>query len=229
MISLTVCLATFALFIAIRILYNQKPFPLLNPVLLSMVLIAVLLTVSSVDYYAYYLASMPINILLEPAIVALAYPLYTQFKAIRPILLFLIVCAFIGISLSTGLAFMLCVLFQVGPNLTASLMALSVTTPVTVLITDMIGGIPSIAAAMVILIGIFGSVFGLSLLQLCNVTQPQAKGIALGVSCHAIGTATAMEHHPQAGAFASAAMIISAIISAFWVPIFFTILSSLSK
>ncbi|KZN47982.1 LrgB family protein [Pseudoalteromonas luteoviolacea] len=229
MISLIVCLATLSLFIVIRNLHNKKPFALFNPVLLSILLIAALLLISGVNYYDYYLASMPINMLLEPAIVALAYPLYTQYNAIRPILWLLIACAFIGITLSTSLAYMLCTLFGIEPSLTASMMALSVTTPVALLITDMIGGIPSIAAAMVILIGIFGSVFGLGLLQACNIKQPQAKGIALGVSCHAIGTATAMEYHPQAGAFASAAMIISAIISAFWVPILFTILSSLSR
>ncbi|KZN67008.1 LrgB family protein [Pseudoalteromonas luteoviolacea] len=229
MISLVVCLATLCLFIVIRSLYNKKPFALFNPVLLSILIIAGLLLISGVNYYDYYLASMPINIMLEPAIVALAYPLYTQYNAIRPTLWLLIVCAFVGVTLSTSVAYIFCILLGAEPSLTASLMALSVTTPVTLLITDMIGGIPSIAAAMVILIGIFGSVFGLGLLQACNIKQPQAKGIALGVSCHAIGTATAMEYHPQAGAFASAAMIISAIISAFWVPILFTILSSLSR
>ncbi|WP_155732578.1 LrgB family protein [Pseudoalteromonas luteoviolacea] len=228
MISLLVCLFTLGLFHFTREIHKRHPTPLLNPVLMSISMVALLLVTTKVNYNDYYLASMPISFLLEPAIVALAYPLYAQFNAIRPVLTMLTFSAFIGISFSTTLAYTLCILFQAEPQLVASLMALSVTTPITLLITDMLGGLPSIAAAMVILIGIFGSVFGLGLLQMCQVTAPQAKGIALGVSCHAIGTATAMEYHPQAGAFASAAMIISAIISAFWVPILFTILSNLS-
>ncbi|MCF2856288.1 LrgB family protein [Pseudoalteromonas sp. SMS1] len=228
MISVFACLLTVGLFTFTRAVHKCYSTPLLNPVLLCIVSIAILLVASNVSYTDYYLASMPINVLLEPAIVALAYPLYSQFTAIRPVLILLIVSAFLGISVATLMAYMLCLLFNAEPTLVASLMALSVTTPITLLITDALGGLPSIAAVMVILIGIVGSVFGLSLLQLCNISQPQAKGIALGVGCHAIGTAAAMEYDPQAGAFASAAMIISAIISAFWVPIFFTILNSLS-
>ncbi|WP_231103349.1 LrgB family protein [Pseudoalteromonas luteoviolacea] len=212
-----------------RKVYLTWPSPLLNPVLICIAIISALLLILGGNYDNYFQASMPIDWLLEPAVVALAYPLYQQFTYIKPVFALLTFCAFAGISLSTLIAFILCVLLNADDVLTSTMMALSVTTPITLLITESLGGLPSIAAAMVILIGVFGGVFGVYSLSLFNVTQPQARGIALGVSCHAIGTAAAMEHHPLAGAFASAAMILSAIISAFWVPVLFTILNHLTS
>ncbi|AOT09202.1 LrgB family protein [Pseudoalteromonas luteoviolacea] len=229
MISLLICALTTLLFLTTRKVYLTWPSPLLNPVLICIAIISALLLILGGNYDNYFQASMPIDWLLEPAVVALAYPLYQQFTYIKPVFALLTFCAFAGISLSTLIAFILCVLLNADDVLTSTMMALSVTTPITLLITESLGGLPSIAAAMVILIGVFGGVFGVYSLSLFNVTQPQARGIALGVSCHAIGTAAAMEHHPLAGAFASAAMILSAIISAFWVPVLFTILNHLTS
>lgn len=132
-----------------------------------------------------------------------------------------------GVTSATLVAFILCKLFAVPDELLHSLLALSVTTPITLIVTDGLNGIPAIAAFMVILIGMFGAVFGLSLLNLLKIKDQRAKGLALGVVCHGIGTAAAIEHHPQAGAFASASMIISALITAVWVPILYAILTSL--
>ncbi|MCF6437959.1 LrgB family protein [Pseudoalteromonas luteoviolacea] len=228
MISILVCSFTILLFMVARKIHLTWPSPLLNPVLICIALISVLLLISGVSYDNYFQASMPIDWLLEPAVVALAFPLYQQYAYIKPVFMLLLVCTFAGISCSTIIAYTLCALFNANDVLMSTMMALSVTTPITLLITESLGGMPSVAAAMVILIGVFGGVFGMYILTLLKISQPQAKGIALGVSCHAIGTAAAMEHHPLAGAFASAAMILSALISAFWVPVLFTILNHLN-
>ncbi|ESP93860.1 MULTISPECIES: LrgB family protein [Pseudoalteromonas] len=227
MISTVVCILTIGLFLIARKVYKRWPSPLLNPVLICIAIITLILLLTGYKYPLYFQASMPIDWFLEPAVVALAYPLYQQYTHIKSVFKLLIFCTFIGVSVSTVFAYALCLFTQADSVLTSTMMALSVTSPITLLITESLGGIPSIAAAMVILIGVFGGVFGLQLLTLLNITQPQAKGIALGVSCHAIGTAAAMEYHPLAGAFASVAMILSAIISAFWVPVLFTILNNL--
>ncbi|MDK2594490.1 LrgB family protein [Pseudoalteromonas obscura] len=227
MTSILVCILTIGLFLVARQVYKSWPSPLLNPVLICITIITLVLLLTGYKYPTYFQASIPIDWFLEPAVVALAYPLYQQYTHIKSAFKLLIFCAFIGVSVSTIFAYALCVFMQADSDLTSTMMALSVTSPITLLITESLGGVPSIAAAMVILIGVFGGVFGLKLLTLLNISQPQAKGIALGVSCHAIGTAAAMEYHPLAGAFASVAMILSAIISAFWVPILFTILNSL--
>ena len=162
------------------------------------------------------------------AVVALAYPLFKQIHEIKRSLGLLLLSGFIGVTSAALIAFILCKIFAVPDELLRSLLALSVTTPITLIISDELNGIPAIAAFMVILIGIFGAVFGLTLLSLLKVEDQRVKGLALGVVCHGIGTATAIEHHPKAGAFASAAMIISALITATWVPILYAILAQLT-
>ncbi|RZQ53264.1 hypothetical protein C1E23_10055 [Pseudoalteromonas phenolica] len=225
--SAITCLFIIVLFFAARKLNARFDSPLLNPLLVSILILSLLLILTGVSYEDFASASLPIHLLLEIAVVALAYPLYTQFHDIKRSFGLLCVCSFIGVSSAAGLAFLLCQLFSAPEALYNSLMALSVTTPITLIITDLLAGLPAIAAVMVILIGMFGAVFGLTLLSLFKVSDQRAKGIALGVVCHGVGTATAMEHHPQAGAFASASMIISALITALWVPILYAILTSL--
>ncbi|MEJ6473437.1 LrgB family protein [Pseudoalteromonas piscicida] len=218
---------TVALFFMMRALYQRVTVPLLNPVLLCILSISALLLLTQFDYHTYQQATLPIHYLLEPAVVALAYPLYKQFHQIKPVFFALCFTSWLGVSLSTFSAFMICHLFAADAQLSASMAALSVTTPITLLISDYLGGIPAVAAIMVILIGVFGGVLGLHLLHWCNVESAQAKGTALGVVCHAIGTAAAIEHHPMAGAFASAAMTITAMITALWVPLFYHWLTTL--
>ncbi|QPB83924.1 LrgB family protein [Pseudoalteromonas rubra] len=221
------CTFTLVLFAIMRRVNHRWRSPMFNPVLLCIVLISAALLLSNIDYIDYRNATTPISFFLEIAVVALAVPLYQQLHAIRPYLILISLSSFLGISCATITAFMLCQWFAAPEPLMASLMALSVTTPITLIVTDTLSGIPGVAAIMVILIGVLGGVFGLALLTLAGVTQPQAKGVALGVTCHAIGTAAAMEYHPAAGAFASAAMIISAVITASWVPVLFTLLQGI--
>ncbi|KAF7775102.1 hypothetical protein PCIT_a1207 [Pseudoalteromonas citrea] len=220
---------TIAIFLLCRALYKTWQFPLMNPVLISIISACLILIIFDLDYRTYKSATMPISFFLEVAVVALAYPLYIQFKDIKGYFMLLLSCSFVGISLSTLCAFLLCWYFNASTELSASLAALSVTTPISLIVTDSLGGLGSVAAIMVILIGVFGGVFGLSILSLCSIRSHQAKGIALGVSCHAIGTAAALEHHPKAGVFASAAMTISALLTALWVPMLYRWLIQLTS
>ena len=225
--STITCLAIFGLFYLMRKLDDKFHSPLLNPLFLTISLISIFLLMSGTSYKSFAAVSLPIHYFLNIAVVALAYPLYKQFGDIKRNIGLLSLCSFIGVSCATGLAFLLCKVFSAPEHLYTSLMALSVTTPITLIISDLLNGIPAVAALMVILIGMFGAVFGISLLNLFNVSDQKAKGIALGVVCHGVGTASAIEHHPKAGAFASASMIISALITALWVPMLYAILTSL--
>ncbi|MEQ3513838.1 LrgB family protein [Pseudoalteromonas sp. BZB3] len=226
-ITLFVCALITGLFLVSRKLNSKFPSPLLNPLLLCIVMLSAVLVFADINYQDFSKASYPIHFFLEVAVVALAYPLYKQMHEIKRSLGLLLLSGFIGVTSATLIAFILCKLFAVPDELLNSLMALSVTTPITLIITDKLNGIPAIAAFMVILIGMFGAVFGLSLLHLFKVKDQRVKGLTLGVVCHGIGTAAAIEHHPQAGAFASAAMIISALITAIWVPTLYTIMTQL--
>ena len=228
LITICVCALITVLFFFTRKLNSQFHSPLLNPLLLCIVMLSAILIFADISYQDFSNANYPIHFFLEVAVVALAYPLFKQIHEIKRSLGLLLLSGFIGVTSAALIAFILCKIFAVPDELLSSLLALSVTTPITLIISDGLNGIPAIAAFMVILIGIFGAVFGLTLLSLLKVEDQRVKGLALGVVCHGIGTATAIEHHPQAGAFASAAMIISALITATWVPILYAILAQLT-
>ncbi|MCF6435812.1 LrgB family protein [Pseudoalteromonas sp. MMG022] len=216
--SLLTCALVGALYLLFRTLHTKYQTPTLNPLLLCIMVISAWLLTFEVNYQTFFQATQPIHFFLEVAVVALAYPLYTQFGSIKQHFVPLVACSFIGVTCATLVAFILCQLYSADDQLSASLAALSVTTPITLLISESLGGMSAIAAIMVILVGIFGGIFGVAILTRLNIMQPQAKGIALGVSCHAIGTASALEYHHAAGAYASAAMTVSAVVTAIWVP-----------
>ena len=220
-------LAIIALFVAMRRLYLAMPIALLNPLLLSIIVVCALLLTLDIDYERFASMSQPLHFFLEVAVVALAYPMYQQLQTIKRYIKLLTIGSFVGVTSATLIAFMLCKLLDVSPQLTATLPALAVTTPITLLVTESLGGIPAIAAVMVILIGMFGAIFGFAMLKLVSVHSLPAQGIAMGVVCHAIGTAAALERNPTVGAFASTAMILSALITAIWVPILYAMLTRL--
>ncbi|WP_338364943.1 LrgB family protein [uncultured Pseudoalteromonas sp.] len=195
-----------------------------NPVFLSIAIIALVLVNLNLPYTDFYQNSQLLSWLLEPAIVALALPLYQQFIHVKKNLLLIVSTCSLGIINATVVAFVLSILFDVPANLSASVAALSVTTPISLVVTQSIGGVSSLAAALVIFIGLLGALFGFLLLKWAGLHNHQAQGIAMGTACHAIGTAAALAEHPKIGAFSSVAMALSALLTAIIVPVLYPFL-----
>ena len=82
-----------------------------------------------------------------------------------------------------------------------------------------IGGIPALTAVLVVITGIFGAVIAGGLLRLLRIRDEAAKGLAMGVSAHGIGTATAFQHDRERGAFAGLGMALSGAITALLLPV----------
>jgi putative effector of murein hydrolase len=101
-----------------------------------------------------------------------------------------------------------------------SLLPKSVTSPIAMAVANQIGGLAPLAAAVVIAVGLVGALGGFSLLKLFKITDPQAQGLAMGCSAHAIGTAKAMEVGNEQGAFSSLALVLSGILTAVLAPFF---------
>ncbi len=214
--------AVVGLFLILKWLngYSEKPIikSLTNPVFLAITIIAVLLVSLDLPYKPFFEHTQVLSALLEPAIVALAIPLYQQFVHIRKNALLILLSCAAGIINATFVGALLGLFFCAPSELAASVAALSVTTPITLLVTDSLGGIASLAAAMVIFIGVLGAVFGFIIFRLLGIGNDQAQGVAIGTACHAIGTAAALRENPKIGAFASVAMALSALLTALIVP-----------
>lgn len=193
--------------------------PLLNPVLIAVIAVVAILSLTGTNYEQYFEGAQFVHFLLGPATVALAIPLYNQIDRVRrslPALLASIIMGSLSASLSAiGIAWAL----GAGPVLLATVAPKSVTTPIAMGISDALGGLPSLTAVMVILTGVIGAMLGPPLLNLLRIRDWRARGLAIGVAAHGIGTARAMQVNEVAGAFSGLAMGLNALATAILLPI----------
>lgn len=193
--------------------------PWANSVLMSVLLIAPVLWVTHTDYATYFEGAQFIHFLLGPATVALAIPLWdnreTIRKSVAPILLALLA----GSLVAAGSALLLAMAFGLPTEVILSLGPKSTTAPVALGISEAVGGIPTLTAVLVILTGIIGAVVVTPLMNLLKVEDWRARGFAVGVASHGIGTARAFQVNPVAGAYAGIAMALNALLTSLIVPI----------
>ena len=215
---------TILVFIGCKYLYSAKPWPILNPVLLSIVFLILIIYLPNLDYEQYQKGTYPLTALLEPAVVVLALPLYRQLHMLRAKLNSILLACLLSVMTAFACAFYVMPLFGADIITSASFAPQSVTTPIAMEISKSLQGIVSLTAAMVIFAGIIGSSVGLGFLTLVGVKNRQARGIAIGCASHALGTAKVLEEDSVAGAFSSVALILCAILSAILMPLFYQIL-----
>ncbi len=217
---------TLAAYLAGFWLYRRaKLNPLVNPVLIAVVLIVLLLKATETPYKTYFEGAQFVHFLLGPATVALAVPLYRNFKAVRSSIGAILV-ALIGGSATAVLSAMgIAWLFGASRETLLSLAPKSVTTPVAMGVAEQIGGLPSLTAVLVILTGIVGAVFATGTLNLLRVRDWRIRGFATGLASHGIGTARAFHVSEAAGAFASLAMGLNALATAILLPLLLKLLS----
>lgn len=227
--SILLCLITPCLFIAFRALQSHYQWLIFNPILLSIVVISVTLYQLDIEYQKYNQSSVLFNTLLEFAIVALALPLYNEFNQIRNQLLKVVICATVGVIVSSTTAMAIAFYLGASDVIISSVAPNAVTTPIAISVSSLLNGIPALSAIIVICVGIIGATFALPLLILVNGDKPIENGLAIGSACHAIGTAKANEHNPEMGAYASVSLILSAILTPLLLPIIHTLFQAISN
>ncbi|TYO90907.1 LrgB family protein [Oceanicella actignis] len=193
--------------------------PLANPVLVSVCIIATVLWLGGTDYDSYFEGAQFIHFLLGPATVSLAAPLFDNRGTIRrlaaPILLALIV----GSSVAVLSAVALAQAFGLPEPVILSLSPKSTTAPVAIGISEAVGGIPGLTAVLVILTGVIGAVIVTPLMNLLRIRDWRARGFAVGVAAHGIGTARAFQVNETAGAYAGVGMALNALLTSLLVPL----------
>lgn len=217
---------TVAAYVAAHRLYRAcGEFAVLNPVLISVVLIIGVLRLSGTDYPTYFEGAQFVHFLLGPATVALAVPLYRQARELRRLWRPLAAALLAGSSTAVVSALGIGWLLGLDRATLVSLVPKSVTTPVAMGIAEQVGGLPSLTAVLVILTGIVGAVAGLPLLAALGIRDATARGLAMGVAAHGIGTARAFQSSERAGAFSGLGMGLNAALTALLVPLLVYLLS----
>lgn len=193
--------------------------PLANPVLIAVVLLAGLLHLSATPYAVYFEGAQFVHFLLGPATVALALPLFDVLPRLRRSLLPALAALLVGSATAAVSALGIAYALGVRGEVLASLAPKSATAPVAIGISQGIGGSPTLTAVLVILTGITGAIVATPLLNLLGLRDWRARGFAVGVTSHGIGTARAFQVHPTAGAFAGMGMALNAIATALIAPL----------
>lgn len=208
------------LFAASKLFLHSKSFPLLHPLITaSCCLIAIL-------YYfdittPTYLANTELLVhLLAPATVALGVPLYNNFTMLLRYKKQLILPLLIGALLSPVTAIFCLIAFNVEPVLINSMVSKAITSPIAIDITKLLNGTPAIAVLFVLLSGIIGAATATSLFNLLKIKHDISKGVAIGVSAHAIGTTRALQISPECAAFSVIAMCLNGVTTATLVVIY---------
>lgn len=193
--------------------------PLVNPVLVAVALVVGVLLATGTDYGRYFEGAQFVHFLLGPATVCLAVPLYRQIARVRRSALALAASILAGSLTAAGTAVGTGWLLGAGRETLIALAPKSVTAPVAMGIAEQLGGLPSLTAVLVILTGVIGAMLGPVLLDLLRVRDWAARGVALGVASHGIGTARALTVREVAGAFAGLAMGLNALATALLLPV----------
>jgi predicted murein hydrolase (TIGR00659 family) len=219
-ISAAALALTIALYGGARVVYLRTKHVLALPVIVCAVTLGAALLALRIEPARYVEACRPLSFLLGPATVALAIPLHRERARLRRHARALLASITLGSLAAMASVVALARLLSLSPLLARSLVPKSVTTPIAMPIAARLGGVPEIAAAVVIVTGTLGMIAGPWLLGLAGVRLPIARGAALGTSAHGIGTARAFDEGRAEGATSSVAMVLAGVITALTAPLF---------
>ena len=187
--------------------------PLTNPILLSLVIIIPILLLGGVDYDTYYEGAKYISYLLTPATVSLAIPLYRQLDKLKKHYLAILLGIFSGV-LASGLSIAaMSALFGLSHTDYVTLFPKSVTTAIGMSLSTELGGVAAITVTAIVVTGIFGNCLAVFLCRLFRITEPVAKGLAIGTASHALGTSKALEIGEVEGAMSGLSIAVAGLMT----------------
>jgi predicted murein hydrolase (TIGR00659 family) len=214
---LTATLAAYLL--ADRVSASCGRHPLANPVLLAVALMSAVLLVTGTTFQTYFDGAQFVHFLLGPATVALAVPLWRNRREVARSLLPLAAALLAGATTAVVSAVGIAWAFGAPAPVLAAIAPKSVTAAIAMGIARELGGDPALTATLVITTGILGAMMAWPVLAAVGVRDPAARGFALGLAAHGIGTARAFQADPVAGTFAGIAMGLNGLVTAALVPV----------
>ena len=199
-------------------LKKKFKYAFLNPLLISIIFVIGVVLLCGVDYESYENSAQYLSYLLTPATVCLAVPLYQQMTLLKKNLAAVACGILAGVLASLGSVLLLAFLFGLEHDVT--LLPKSITTGTGMGVSEELGGLVTITVAVIIVTGVIGNVIGEAVCKLFRIYEPIAKGLALGTSAHAIGTAKALEMGEVEGAMSSLAIAVAGLLTVIGASVF---------
>ena len=216
---------TFGSYFLGKLLRRKTGWVVMNPILVSIATVITFLWAMGISYETYDKGGQMIEFWLRPAVVALGVPLYLQLSRIKRQLIPILLCELAGCVV--GIVSVVWIASEMGASreVILSLAPKSVTTPIAMEVTDSIGGIPSLTAAVVVCVGLFCAVCGYKTMGFARVRGSVAQGLSMGTAAHALGTATSMDRSRLQGAYASLGLTLNGILTSLLTPCIIPILN----
>ena len=186
---------------------------IMNPLLIAIVLVMLLLRGLDIDYAAYNQSARLVSSLLTPATVCLAVPLYEQLQLLKRHKAAILTGVISGVLTSLICVLVLAMLFKLDHAAYVTLLPKSITTAIGMGVSEQLGGHVSITVAVIIITGVIGNMIAESVCRAFHITEPIARGIAIGTASHAIGTTRAMELGEVEGAMSSLSIVVAGVLT----------------
>ena len=186
---------------------------ILNPLLISIIFVIVVLKILHIDYNTYNASAKYLNYLLTPSTVCLAIPLYKQIQLLKKNAAAVFGGIAAGVLTSLVSVFLLSLAFGFTKEQYVTLLPKSITTAIGMGISEELGGIVTITVAVIIITGILGNMIAEAICRVFKITEPVAKGVAIGTASHAVGTVKAMEMGETEGAMSSLSIAVAGLLT----------------
>lgn len=201
-----------AYFIGLKV-KKKTGLAIMNPLLIAIVLVMLLLRGLDIDYAAYNQSARLVSSLLTPATVCLAVPLYEQLQLLKRHKAAILTGVISGVLTSLVCVLVLAMLFRLDHAAYVTLLPKSITTAIGMGVSEQLGGHVSITVAVIIITGVIGNMIAESMCRAFHITEPIARGVAIGTASHAIGTTKAMEMGEVEGAMSSLSIVVAGVLT----------------
>ncbi|MGE4372927.1 MAG: LrgB family protein [Xanthobacter sp.] len=210
---------TIGCYYACRFVHQRVRRSWTSPLLTTPVSVAVIALSLHAGYSEYIRSTHWLVLMMGPATVAFAIPIYEQREMIRRHWVVLLVGVLVGSTVAMVTAFMFANWLGLSHMLQVSLMPRSTSTPFAMSISDGIGGVPDLTAVFVVATGICGAIMGETLLKLMPVRTSLARGALFGMGAHAAGVARAHQMGGEEGSVAGLVMVLAGLFNVLMAPI----------
>ena len=217
--------AFFGIFISLiafkigKDIFNKFKWPILNPIFVALILIFIFMEVFNIPTSYYSQGGDILGFFIAPATVCLAIPLYKELGTLKKHYKVIFIGALIGSITAILSVVLLGKLLGIQDIILLSFVPKSITTPIGIEVSKLLGGIPAITVFAIMVTGITGNIFAPFMLKLFRIENAVAKGIGIGISSHAVGTSKAIEMGEIEGAMSALSIVIAGIITIFIAPL----------
>ncbi|MEK4513212.1 CidB/LrgB family autolysis modulator [Paenibacillus anaericanus] len=194
-------------------LYRVHPKVYLSPLLITPLFLIIVLMWTQVPYETYNLGGQWLSSMLQPATIAFAIPLYKYYNVLKKHAIEILVSVLTGSIVAMFSSAFIAEWMHLDSELVSSLIPRSVTTPIAMNVSQIIGGVPNITAVFVIITGLLGTVIGPLVMKWFHIDNEVARGVLFGTSAHGTGTSKAFELSSLTGTISSISMILAALFT----------------